>query len=121
MELETKTDFVRNHVKMWNKIIDLIKNESRIDGKTLSALKRTAFESLWPGDKCVSNNCFACEWSNREINRKRKGKKYTAPECKKCLFKVTYKKGCMNGLYNELVETKNPVAVAKQIRDFPVK
>ena len=129
MKLKTKKDYVQNHRKMWNEIISIFKKSRTKQYNTVTDIKTDAFSKLWPKEHII-NRCFGCEWSKLTDPNPA----HRAPDCKKCLFKVEYKKGCLNGLYNDFDEayanwsqdTSKPneikvLSVAKQIRDFPVK
>jgi hypothetical protein len=117
LELKTKSDYVENHIILWDKIISMLECG---DERMITFIKQEAFKSLWPKDSIV-NQCFGCEWSIQ--NNSRSKKRFHAPVCKKCLFEIDYKSGCLNNLYNKLAESEGEdcIDLAKQIRNFPVK
>ncbi len=118
----TRKEYKRLHMKMWNKVIKLIR-ETKGRLSCIEHYKRVAVKSIVSLDDWLNMraDCFGCHWANFKYVRGR-------GTCMRCLFDIDGDEmGCLDGLY-ALMESackcnvkKSAIHYAKKIRDFPVK
>jgi hypothetical protein len=111
--IKIKKQFQEAHKKQWNRIIEKASDESQF----LSRVKKESVNELF--DHEIIANCFGCYW--REIKPKHKClfniRKPCNKTCGLCLDGLYYKALCIFRENSKVFK----IAIAKQIRDFPIK
>lgn len=130
----SKEQAIEEHRKMWGWIYDTVKNRIETgnykkDGMfkpeyiDAFSLKNEYISKFYPDYKSLSNNCFLCEYVNRN--------KYLS--CRSCPVKWTEDMCMISGSeYNDLLYMtiksnrtgnipKDYLEIIKKIRDLPVK
>jgi hypothetical protein len=114
MKLETKSDYVKAHKKLWDAISKKIKR-----GDDICDIKEKEIRKLKVPN--IAHNCFGCQWTMENFG-------YSVQNinlCESCLFLVKDNSGCLNGLWRNIcssgLSTRSRRAIARKIGDFPIR
>ena len=108
--LKTKQDYINAHKKLWNAIVNHMKETHT---KFKFEMKRSIIKSLWSTNRHIQDDCFGCEYSQQ----------YSC-DCDTCLFQIN-EISCLNGLWWYInmndISFKQSLSLAKAIKNFPIK